>query len=154
MGHWSTKKNCKKYWKKHLSGELHTKKVQFAPGAANHTFFWLTLHEILMSILQRSGNEKQWEYLIHIWSEKGNHRTTVNRALPSFHEQSVQIMLKVPLSSWDKKYVIFNQKFLFWIISVRSILGKLFHKIMIIIIVMFMYRIKKDILRAKHPIQP
>jgi len=59
-----------------------------------------------------------------------------------------------PFKQRDKKYVIFNQKFLFWIISVRSILGKLFHKIVIIIIVMFMYRIKKDILRAKHPIQP
>jgi len=41
LGHLSTKKiiNFQKILKKHHTGELHNKRYNFAPGAANHTFF-------------------------------------------------------------------------------------------------------------------
>ena len=43
-------------------------------------------------------NYKQW-YLIHSPSDKGFKGTIVNRALPSLHEGSLEIMLTVPLKN-------------------------------------------------------
>ena len=41
---WNTKKKIfKKYWKNTIQ-ESCKKKVRFAPGTTNHTFFWLTLY--------------------------------------------------------------------------------------------------------------
>ena len=41
LGHWSTKKNThfQKILKKHHAGELHKRRYNISPGAANHTFF-------------------------------------------------------------------------------------------------------------------
>jgi len=48
LGHWSIKKitNFQKYWKNTLQ-ESCTKKNNFAPGAASHTFFWPCKHKYI-----------------------------------------------------------------------------------------------------------
>ena len=51
-------------------------------------------------------------YLLHNWSEKAFKGTVVNRALSSLREESVEIMLTVPLTGLnilnnDRYFVIF-----------------------------------------------
>ena len=41
-------------------------------------------------------NLEKWQYLPHIWSDKGFNGAVVNRALPFLHEGSLEILLKVP----------------------------------------------------------
>ena len=43
--------------KRHHTGELHKKGYNFAPGAANHTFFCLTLYIVIVIVSQVQQNK-------------------------------------------------------------------------------------------------